>query len=87
MWGAHEIIKMTFFGHIFIIYRINLSKQRFVLFFYHSSRCNWAAERRICLENNISKHYEIRFYPSIVKASRGKPMKIKCDVSVLAPAA
>jgi predicted XRE-type DNA-binding protein len=29
----------------------------------------------------------IRFYPSVVKATRGKPMKIKCDVSVLAPAA
>lgn len=29
----------------------------------------------------------IRFYPSVVKASRGKPMKIKCDVSMPAPAA
>jgi hypothetical protein len=29
----------------------------------------------------------IRFYPSVVKASRGKPMKNKCDVSMPAPAA
>src|ERR1700679_1010840 len=29
----------------------------------------------------------IRFFPDVVKASRGKPMKIKCDVSMPAPAA
>jgi predicted XRE-type DNA-binding protein len=29
----------------------------------------------------------IRFYPGLVKASRGKPMRIKCDVSILAPVA
>jgi predicted XRE-type DNA-binding protein len=28
----------------------------------------------------------IRFHPTVVKATRGKPMKIKCDVTV-APAA
>jgi len=28
----------------------------------------------------------IRFYPSVVKASRGKPMKIKCDVAMGASA-
>jgi predicted XRE-type DNA-binding protein len=27
----------------------------------------------------------IRFYPSVVKASRGKPMRIKCEVSLSAP--
>jgi predicted XRE-type DNA-binding protein len=29
----------------------------------------------------------IRFYPSVVKASRGKPMTFKCDVSVAAAGA
>jgi predicted XRE-type DNA-binding protein len=29
----------------------------------------------------------IRFYPSVIKASRSKPMKFKCEVTVLAPAA
>jgi predicted XRE-type DNA-binding protein len=29
----------------------------------------------------------IRFYPSVVKATRGKPMRIKCDVFLMAPAA
>jgi predicted XRE-type DNA-binding protein len=27
----------------------------------------------------------IRFYPSVVKASRGKPMRVKCDVAMVAP--
>jgi predicted XRE-type DNA-binding protein len=29
----------------------------------------------------------IRFYPSVVKASRGKPMTFKCDVAMAPPAA